>query len=311
MLLGLRDIRQMGLGADSVLYAIVLSSRADVLGLLGGSDYLVFMLLHPITSSLLDLKQCFFLLHLLYLPIIYLIFRAIRKAPGVFYLLAGWMMFVNSGILLLANFFRQGICVLFFLGLLVSFCASQRNLLLKRLGTLILPFAHTSAALLVPGLFGLKMRRFVLITSFTILVFCAALYAAPSVAAGKFAGYFSAPEQDIQGEQLVVKVIGIYVMLFTGHILRTKIREYPPLHREVLRACVGFLAPTVAFLFTIHAPIIGLRFLYFSYAVAFLYLACIVVLRGSRMLYAASAVGIALFGLVTWTYPSVSRLLVW
>ena len=115
--------------ADSVWYSALLTNQvsAEQILSIGGVDYLPFYLAHGITSRLLNQAGAFFVLHLLYLPGIYLLFRLSRFIKGMFFLIAGWLLFVNSGILLLANFFRQGQAALYLLILILAFSLPAGN----------------------------------------------------------------------------------------------------------------------------------------------------------------------------------------
>lgn len=89
-----------------------------------------------------------------------------------------------------------------------------------------------------------------------------------------------------------------------------RVRPYTMISLDRL-AAVGLLIPTAALLLTLNAPSIGLRYLYYSYALVFLYVACAVASHKSESLFKLSAIAICMFGLVTWTYPTVAVLLIW
>jgi hypothetical protein len=308
LILGQRDITQLTLDTDPVIYAAILSSDLDMRDVAGGPDYALFGLLHPFTGKYLSLTFCFFLLHLLYIPFLYLLFRLTRGFKGTFFLMAGWMLFVNSGLLLLANFFRQGLGVLLFLSVLCGFAISNRQFWLKTGGMLALPFLHFSSTGLLPFLLACRRRRYYLIACVFFTLFCLAIRFGPASAIGH-AGYF---ENDDQGMkmQMIVKIFAIYAMLAAGRWLRST-PESASESGNIQRAAVGFLIPTGALLLTLNAPIVGLRYLYYSYAAAFLYLALIISARNRESLTRLSAIGMCGFGFVTWTYPTVAKLLFW
>jgi len=310
IVLGLRDVPNMFIGADPVLYATILSYPADIKSLAGGADYAVFSLLHPITGTFLDLETCFMLLHLLFIPAIYLLFKRLSQFQGVFFLLAGWMLFVNSGLLLLANFFRQGICTIVFLSILVGLCVSRKHDTSLRAGALGLPFLHLASMIMIPSLLAFRSRHYLLISSASFILLCLAVHIAPDGIANQ-SDYFNHSGPEMQATQLLVKILTIYIMLASGYFLSRRARNSSAEARMVQRAAVGLLIPTVALLLTSNAPAIGLRYLYYSYALAFLYIASVITCRGGEFLFRISAIGICLFGVVTWTYPTVAVLLIW
>lgn len=311
VVLGLRDIQTMSMDADPVIYAFILSYSSDVSSLTGGGiDYLIFSLLHPITGAIFDFRTCFLFLHLLYIPALYLLFKRLREYEGVFFLMAGWMIFVNSGLLLLANFFRQGLCVIIFLALLAGVSVSTGMTTRKWTGVFALPFLHLSSLVMVPSLLTCRMRRYLAISSASFLLVCAAARFAPYLLASE-ASYFSGDGLDLQRSQLWIKILTIYAMLVFGYCATPRCGEEPDRTRMLQRAAMGLLIPTAGLLLVLDSPGIGLRFLYYSYAVAFLYVALAVSLRSSEALFKVSAIAICLFGLVTWTYPTVAVLLIW
>jgi hypothetical protein len=311
VVLGLRDIQTMSRAADPILYAFILSYSSDVSSLIGGGiDYVLFSLLHPITGSIFDLRSCFMFLHLLYIPALYLLFRRLREYPGVFYLMAGWMIFVNSGLLLLANFFRQGLCVLIFLAMLVGISVAREGKSRHRLSIFSLPLLHASAIALLPNLLALGRRRYLLISSASFLAFCTAAHFAPYLL-GSSSDYFSSDGADLMRVQLEIKIPTVYAMLLIGYLIGGRTAGAADGAARIQRSAVGLLLPTAGLLLLIDAPVIGLRFLYFSYAVAFLYVAMAVSLHKRETLFKLSALAICIFGFVTWTYPTVAVLLIW
>jgi hypothetical protein len=307
--LGLRDITSMSWDADPVIYAFVLSYSGDVSTLLGGADYAIFSILHSITGAFFDLAGCFLVLHLLYIPLLIILYSTLKQFKGVFFLLVGWMIFVNSGLLLLANFFRQGLSVIVFLSLLVVLCLSPTRL--KKVATLILPLLHMGSIALIPCLLVCRKRRYFAISAAIFIAFCTAIHVAPSGSAFQSDYFTSNANAGLHQTQLWLKVATIYVMLGAGYWLSLRPVLRSDQAQRLQHAAVGLLIPTGALLLTSGAPIIGLRFLYYSYAVAFLYFALVVVCRGSEPLFKLSAIGICMFGIVTWTYPSVAVLLMW
>jgi hypothetical protein len=311
VVLGLRDIQTMSRDADPVTYAFILSYASDVSSLMGGGiDYVLFSLLHPITGALFDLRSCFFFLHMLYIPAMYLLFRRLRQYPGVFYLMAGWMIFVNSGLLLLANFFRQGLCVIIFLAMLAGFSVAGDGKFRHRLTIFSLPLLHASAIALLPNLLALGRRRYLFISSASFLAFCTAARFAPYLL-GSSPDYFSSDTADLMRVQLEIKIPTIYAMLLIGYLIGRRTASTTDGAARIQRSAVGLLVPTAGLLLLIDAPVIGLRFLYFSYAVAFLYVALAVSLHKTETLFKLSALAICIFGFVTWTYPTVAVLLIW
>lgn len=311
VVLGLRDIQSMSRDADPIFYAFVLSYSSDVSALTGnGMDYAIFSLLHPITGALFDLRTCFLFLHLLFIPALYMLFRRLRDYRGVFFLMAGWMIFVNSGLLLLANFFRQGLCVLIFLSLLVGICISAKGRWSRWASIFSLPFLHVSSLVMLPNLVTCRMRRYVLISSASFLAICTAARFAPYLLASQ-SSYFEGDGLATQRSQLWIKILTIYGMLAVGYLASPARAETSTQARLIQRAAVGLLIPSAGLLLLMDSPGLGLRFLYYSYAVAFLYVALSVSLRNSESLFKLSAIAICLFGFVTWMYPTVAVLLIW
>ncbi|MGA2569497.1 MAG: hypothetical protein ABSF23_03180 [Terracidiphilus sp.] len=307
--LGLRDIAALSRDCDPVTYAFLLSYPGDISALVPGVDYVLFSLLHAITGAWFDLAGCFFVLHLLYIPAIYVLYRVLKGFPGVFFLLAGWLIFVNSGLLLLANFFRQGICVIVFLSLLAGLCLWPGGR--KSAAALTLPLLHLGSAIFVPCLLACRRKHYFFISGLFFISICAVAYFAPSLVPGS-SGYFSRDsDEGLHQTQLLVKVISVYFLLGLGYLLTPRSSETPETVRKLQRGAVGLLLPTAALLFTYNAPAIGLRYLYYSYALAFLYVSSAIAYRKSETLFKLSAAAICLFGIVTWTYPTVAILMIW
>ena len=310
--LGLRDIEAMSKSADPILYAYILSYSSDISALVGGGgvDYAVFKLLHPITAALFDLRTCFLVLHLLFIPFLCFFYASIRKIPGIFFLMVGWMIFNNSGLLLLANFFRQGMSVILFLSILCGLCTSEERHRFKKISTLALPLFHVASVALIPGLISCRMRRYFAISCTALFTIGLAVRFAPSSYAAQSA-YFSDDGAGDWQAQLWIKVFVIYFMLGIGYFLSRKGEEDSTSIANLKRASIGVLIPTAALLLTSNAPIIGLRYLYYSFAVVSLYIACVISSKKNELLYELCAILFCLFGIVTWTYPTVAVLLKW
>jgi hypothetical protein len=238
----------------------------------------------------------------------------------MFFLLAGWMLFINSGVLLLANFFRQGVSVILFLAILVGFGVPEQGKWLKRICACALPLFHMAGAVLIPSLFLQKKRYYFYLFPSLFLAFCLAVHLGMGNVAISFADYFTDVDQGALQGQLWTKVAAAYAILLVGYALPLRItglRIYLRAHnpsvesRRIQRAAIGIIIPTGALLLTSNAPIIGLRYLYYSHAVAFLYVACCMCSQNKETLFRVSAIGLCLFGFVTWTYPTVACLLIW
>jgi hypothetical protein len=312
--LALRNVEQMPEWSDPVLYAGSLTSQTQAMDLLtvGGADYLVFFIIHVITGAALSIHQAFFLLHLLYLPILYVIYRLARCVEGMFFLLVGWMLFVNSGILLLANFVRQGLSAFVFIALLMAFTLPAGNKRLRGLGAMALPVLHLSAAALIPSLFLCRRRRFVLLWCAGFLLFCIGTYLALDHLTSGYNVYVGDSGDDFRQVDLVTKTIVTYVLVGLGYWLRPRNDGTRPAVGRLQRAAIGILMPTAALLMIGKgAPTIGTRYMYYFHAVAFLYLASVIASRRRQALYAVAASAVCGFGLITWTYPTVTRLLEW
>jgi hypothetical protein len=313
MMLGLRDIDQLSVWADPVLYARVLT--IDIPGkdflTLGGADFVLLFLVNSITHTIFNLKGAFFALHLLYLPPLYLLYRLTRRIEGTFFLLTGWLLFVNSGLLLIANFFRQGQGALYFLVLIMAFSLPVGARWGRRGGALALPLLHLSVAPLVVGLFFCQRRYFYYLFGIFFFLIC-------------LAAYVSLTDYDIYGAYIEGSG-GYYTMDLWNKVLLTYAIIAVGLYlngwskaiiiddaRNIQRTALGFLLPTaVLLIFANTAPQIGTRFIYYSHAIVFLYLTSAIASRKSIWLLGASAVAFSLFGAVTWTYPTVAVLLQW
>jgi len=307
--LGFRDITGMSRDADPVTYALLLSYPGDISALIPGADYFVFTLLHSMTGTLFNLAGCFLVLHLLYIPALYLLYTVLKAFKGVFFLLVGWLIFVNSGLLLLANFFRQGLSVLLFLSLLSVLCIHPDKR--KRIFAFALPLLHAGAAAFIPGMLVCRRRHYFLLAGVSFIALCAMVHFAPSLFPSG-SDYFSRDsDEGLHQSQLLIKILTIYAMLGLGYLLKVRAAPTPDGARNLQKGAVGMLLPTAALLFTYDAPSIGLRYLYYSYGLAFLYVSSAIVFRRSEALFTFSAVAICLFGIVTWTYPTVAVLLIW
>jgi hypothetical protein len=312
--LGMRDIKKMNQWADPVWYSALLTKQvsSDQILSIGGVDYLPFYLVHGITSRLLNQSGAFFVLHLLYIPGIYFLFRLSQFIKGMFFLIAGWLLFVNSGILILANFFRQGQAALYLLILILSFSLPAGNRRLRLAGALALPALHVSAFPFAGGLLISQRRRFPLLFSAVFAFFCAAVNILLQQL-GTYALYLNHLDQESSRSDLIAKVIGAYVVVICALWIGRKQASFQTdLTQKVQGVMMGFLIPTAALLiFASTAPEVGTRFIYYFHAVAFMFLASAVATSKSKWIPVACAVGFCLFGAVTWTYPTIAELLIW
>jgi hypothetical protein len=299
--------------ADPVWYSALLTNQvsSDQILSIGGIDYLPFYLVHGITSRVLNQAGAFLLLNLLYLPGVYLLYRLSAFIKGMFFLLAGWLLFVNSGVLLLANFFRQGQAALYLLVLILSFSLPAGKRWLRIVGVLALPALHLSAVPFAGGLLISQRRRFYLWFGAFFALFCVAAYLLLQ-RLGVYALYMNDPNQQSFKRDLVVKVVGVYIVLLCGLWVRCEPFLQSEKNRRIQRAMIGFLLPTAGLLvFANAAPEIGTRFIYYFHAVAFAFLASAVATSTKSWATPACAIGFCLFGAITWTYPTVAVLLFW
>lgn len=299
----------MPIGADPVIYATFLSSVSGMQNISGGVDYTLLVLVQSFTGASFGVNGCFFILHMLHVPFLYLLYRTSNCVQGMFFLLVGWMLFINSGVLLLGNFFRQGISVMLFLGVLIAFSVSSKHKISRICGALALPLFHLAAAALIPSLFTCKKRHYYWFSAF-FLLFCLAIRLGVGNIAIHFSDYFEVDDGTLQ-KQLWIKVMATYLILALGYCIHNRTSESTAVITRIRRAALGFLLPTAALLLTANAPVIGLRFLYYSHAVAFLYVAACVGDRAKDTMFKGCALGLCSCGLITWTYPTVARLLVW
>jgi hypothetical protein len=309
--LGLRNIDRMPDGADPVIYASILANASGTGALLGGVDYTLFSLLRNLTGPVLGLASSFFVLHLLYLPILFLLYWVSRTVIGMFYLLVGWMLFVNSGVLLLCNFFRQGLSVFLFLALLIAFSRTTRHIWSRAVGALALPVFHVAAAVVVPALFICKTRRYFYLFGAYFALLCVAIWEVLARIGFFVTTYLDDGDQAAHQAQLLTKVAITYAILLFGIYLRRHLSNGLEDARGIQHAAAGFLVPTAALLLTYSAPIIGLRYLYYSHSVAFTFLASVIGQQRKGLAFPLSAFGIVSLGVITWTYPTVTKLLVW
>lgn len=314
LLLGLRDTKRMSEWADPVWYSALLTNQvsSDQILSVGGIDYFPFYLVHGITSRVLNQAGAFLILNLLYLPGIYLLYRLSAFIKGMFFLMAGWLLFVNSGVLLLANFFRQGQAALYLLILILAFSLSAGNRWVRLLGVLALPALHLSAFPFAGGLLISQRRRFYLVFGAFFVLFCVAAYLLLQ-RLGVYALYMNDPNQESFKRDLVIKVLAVYAILMCGLWVRRRGASFQSEKTQrVQQAMIGFLLPAAGLLvFANAAPEIGTRFIYYFHAVAFAFLASTLASLKSEQMLAACAVGFCLFGAITWTYPTVAVLLVW
>lgn len=314
ILLGLRDTKKMSEWADPVWTAAILTNQVSAGQILplGGVDYLPFYLLHGITSRILNFEGAFFLLNMLYLPAIYLLYRLCGFLEGMFFLVAGWLLFVNSGILLLANFFRQGQGALYLLVLILAFAIPAGSRWARWGGAVVLPAIHLSSVPFAGGLLVSRTRRFYMLFGAVFALFCIVAYVLLQHL-GVYALYMHDPNEDSFKNDLIIKVLGVYALLLCGVWMAR--RALPTCRNEikaVQRVMIGFLLPAASLLiFANAAPEIGTRFIYYFHAVAFAYLACCVANSKATWMFSACALGFCLFGAITWTYPTVAVLLVW
>jgi hypothetical protein len=312
--LGLRDFKRMNEYADPVWYSALLTKQvsSDQILSIGGVDYLPFYLVHGITSPLLNQGGAFFLLHLLYIPGIYFLFRLSRFIKGMFFLIAGWLLFVNSGILILANFFRQGQAALYLLILILSFSLPAGNRWLKLAGALALPALHVSAFPFSCGLLISQRRRFPLLFGAIFAIFCVTVNILLQQL-GNYAAYLQHLDQESSRSDLITKVIGAYVVVICALWIGRKQASFQTdMTQRVQGVMKGFLIPTAALLlFASTAPEVGTRFIYYFHAVAFMFLASVVATSKSKWIPAACAAGFCLFGAVAWTYPTIAEILIW
>lgn len=314
LLLGLRDTKKMSEWADPVWSAAILTKDVPASQILsvGGIDYLPFYLLHGITSRFLNLEGAFFLLNMLYLPAVYLLYRLCAIAEGMFFLVAGWLLFVNSGILLLANFIRQGEGALYLLVLILAFGIPAGSRWTRLGGAVALPIIHLSSVPFAGGLLVTRARRFYALFGCGFALFCMLAYVLLQHL-GVYAIYLRNPDADSFKRDLIVKVAGVYVLLLCGlWIMRSAVGTTSDAIRAVQRVMIGFLLPAATLLvFADAAPEIGTRFIYYFHAVAFAYVACCIASSRVRSTLTACALGFCLFGAITWTYPTVAVLLFW
>lgn len=312
--LGLRNPRQMSGWADPVWYAAALTKEvsADQILFLGGIDYLPLYLLHGVTSRFLDFGAAFFFLHMLYLPVLFLIYRLCAFLKGMFFLLAGWLLFVNSGVLLLANFFRQGQGALYLLVLIFAFSLPAGSRWLRVVGALALPTVHLSSVPFAGGLLISQRRRFYVLFGVSFVVFCLAAYILLRQY-GAYSVYLNDPEQINFKRDLITKTLGTYVILALAFWIDRRSGSFLlETTKRIQQSMFGFLMPTVALLmFANAAPEIGTRFIYYFHAIAFAYLSMSVARSGRNWIFPTCALGFCLFGAITWTYPTVAVLLVW
>lgn len=312
--LGLRDTNKMSIWADPVWYAAILTRQIPQSAILakGGVDYSIFFLVHGLTSRVLNYSSAFFLLNILYVPPLYLLYRLTREMEGMFFLLAGWLLFINSGILLLTNFFRQGQATLYLLVLILAFSIPAGAQWIRGIGAVLLPLLHISSAPFAFGLFAQKRRRFYQVFSITFSAFIVLAYIYLK-ASPQYAEYFSDPNAAFFTRDLWIKIIGAYAILACGFFIARKIDfNASEAAGRIKHTAVGLLIPTAALaFFAWSAPQLGTRFIYYFHAIAFLYIALVVAARKSRELFTASALVFCFFGAITWTYPTVTVLLKW
>lgn len=304
--LGLRDIYRMPLVADSITYSFIMSR--DVLIPPGHSDYAVLGTIGGTLGPALGPAGCLFLLQLMYVPLVLLLYRYCRTVAGTFYLLAGWALFSNSGVLLLANFFRQGLSTFLFMALVASISTPTVRSWRRWLGAGMLPLLHTGSVAVAPALLIYKWKRYPYVLWIGLAALCVAIPTIVKRYVIAYADYiYNAAPSGSAGAQLIAKVAVSYAVLLLALSLATRT---PDALRDLRRAAVGIVASSAALLGTLHDPIFGLRLIYYFHSVAFLLLAFVVAARRDWT-GRVWAVGFCCFGLLTWTYPTVTRVLVW
>jgi hypothetical protein len=306
---GLRSVEKLMPYQDPVIYSTLISRVmvSDVSFKELGIDYLPLFLVQFVTRGALSVSGAFLLIHLLYLVFILPIYRFTRAFPGVFHIFAGWMMFANSGVLLLCNFLRQGYAILLFLGLLLSVSTAGRRYIRLVFGLIALPFLHISAMVLAPSLLLLRRRRYFLAYGLIFALAIAWICRSPeSITA-------DAADPDAAAAQLYLKIAGAYFLLGLGYLADRRNAEASTELRSIERAAAGVVLPCAALLL-LRDPglqVHGLRFVYWIHAPLFLYLAAVVSSRKSEAMLRVFAVALCVFGVVTWSHPNVATLLIW
>jgi hypothetical protein len=293
---------------DPVTYSLLISKVmvSDVSFGDLGLDYLPLYLIQFITRGALSVGAAFMLIHLVYLIFIIPIYKFSRVSPGLFYLLSGWMMFANSGVLLLCNFLRQGYAILLFLALILALSQTRRRIL-ALLGALIIPVFHTSGLIFSPALLLLRSRRYFMLYAAIFVIAITVIWRMPSVAA------VDVDDPSAAATQLYVKVLGSYALLLGGYLVQRNAGVVREEISNIERAAIGVIMPCGALLMlgTPGLLVHGLRFTYWIHAAVFLYLAAVISSHRSELLFRASALFMCVFGVITWSHPNVSMLLVW
>jgi len=156
-----------------------------------------------------------------------------------------------------------------------------------------------------------KTRRYFYLFGAYFALFCIAIWAVLGHIGFNITAYLDDSEQASHQSQLLTKVIVTYVILLFGACLRRHFGNIPDDARGIQRAAIGFLVPTAALLLTYSVPIIGLRYLYYSHAAAFTFLASVMGNQRKGLAFPLGVLGICSLGIITWTYPTVTKLLVW
>ena len=322
LLLGVRDPYKLrgvsGVGvADPAAYAALLAkgTYSWYSNNLGKIDYLFFRILRPVTSRIFSYSFAFLFIHVIYAFILCTLYRVLSFAKGAFYLFAGWAMFINSGMLLLSNFFRQGQCIFCLIILILVFSKEKENRILRYACAAGLPFIHASSAPFTIGMVLLRNKRFRLLFPVFFVAFCAIA----SIAFQQYAQYVGYENtlnmhsltRNLKAE-LLYKIIGAYGILLIGFIVSITSRRPDERVMQIQKTLCGFVLPIAGLIFfTGEAVTAAARFVYYFHALAFLYLALSIAVSRKALVYSLCAIGLCCFGAVTWTYPTIAVLLVW
>jgi hypothetical protein len=306
---GIRAVDKLLPGQDPVIYSTLISRVmvSDVSFRDLGVDYLLLYIIQLITRGTLSIGAAFMLIHLVYLIFIIPIYKFSRVSPGLFYLLSGWMMFANSGVLLLCNFLRQGYAILLFLGLILALSQARRRFM-ALLGALIMPALHASALILSPSLLLLRSRRYVVFYAAIFVTSIAFIwYRLPGVTT------VDVEDPSAAASQLYLKVFGSYILLLGGYLVQRNAGLISDDVRLIERAAIGVSCPCAALLMlgTPSLLVYGLRFTYWIHAAVFLYLATVISSHKSELIFRISTLLLCVFGVITWSHPNVAMLLVW
>ncbi len=305
---GLRDLSKLLPVQDPVIYSTLISRVmvSDVSFSELGFDYVPFHLMQVVTLGRLSIGGALLLVHLVFLLFIIPIYRYSRIIPGLFYVLSGWMIFANSGVLLLCNFLRQGYAIMFFLALILG-AVSTKKPITRIGGALFMPVLHVSALIFSPVPLFIHSRRFHFIY--------AAVFVAGMALIAQWAGAV-APDVDnlsAASMQLFLKVLGAYILVLLALLVQSSTGPFGNAIQLIKRVSLGVVLPSAALLL-LRSPALlvhALRFTYWIHAQTFLYLAAAVSSNKSEWLIRALALAFCVFGIFTWTNPNVAMLLAW